>query len=689
MPSEVEYANDGVKVYDSAGDLVGHFGYFEALADQIAAFSRPSVAYKQDGSQVAAGVPRYEAARFGQGIMIEEGTTNLAKTNGGATADFSNAIGWTAMGSGQSIANGVATLQSPNGTTVSGFQCTLTNLAQNTKHSFLIRARYKDGTGIAQVLSLDLNAPGYDNSEQELDVLTSQLTTASQNFKKDGFDSQSAPASVALRIFTFSTRPIEVEFVQLEQKAYATSFHDSTRAAEALTVPTTGVFTKGNWAIELIFNPTSIQNIGGRAGYLWFCYIDANNWYRIIITATGQFQISVSSGGLETGYTTALNPIVTPGTKYTIMFSGNGSVIRTCINGVQIASDISYTEPIGSPSANMYIGSDYIGGEQANGTIDDIRISSRARTLAEHQAYVNSGQPQTVDDATTLLMGMDGTLQPTVRGYGLKIIDGEIILAGELNAVGPSGDTALSISAQGDQGKIYFYDEGTSKGSIMINGASTSDLWLRGENGLYLDGGPTIAVGNYAGVTNPGIKFGGDITSDFMPHSDAAYSIGRSNRRWLNVRAQYVTSGDICFTETSCPVCGKPFSPGDAVTLLTHTVDPEKIMCLPIHDGCKNSSYEITAKVPDTVTRYRLNKDGDVEQYQATRTETVVETACRLRAGYILDEESGSFVKQGTSDAVTKDEALETYEVEVERPVYKSITIRSVKSEPEAATEEE
>src|SRR5690606_16970269 len=40
-------------------------------------FARNSVAYLSDGTQVAAGVPRFEQAVFGQGLRVEEGTANL------------------------------------------------------------------------------------------------------------------------------------------------------------------------------------------------------------------------------------------------------------------------------------------------------------------------------------------------------------------------------------------------------------------------------------------------------------------------------------------------------------------------------------------------------------------------------------------------------------------------------------
>ena len=51
-----------------------------AVAD--ATFARNSVAYKSDGTQVAAGVPRFEAAVYNQGLRVEESTTtNLLTAN--------------------------------------------------------------------------------------------------------------------------------------------------------------------------------------------------------------------------------------------------------------------------------------------------------------------------------------------------------------------------------------------------------------------------------------------------------------------------------------------------------------------------------------------------------------------------------------------------------------------------------
>lgn len=55
---------DGFRVYDKSGALAGHFGHYEALDTQTAVFTRASTAYKQDGSLVASGIPRYEYTRI-------------------------------------------------------------------------------------------------------------------------------------------------------------------------------------------------------------------------------------------------------------------------------------------------------------------------------------------------------------------------------------------------------------------------------------------------------------------------------------------------------------------------------------------------------------------------------------------------------------------------------------------------
>ncbi|MEL7568269.1 MAG: RHS repeat-associated core domain-containing protein, partial [Dehalobacterium sp.] len=195
-----------------------------------------------------------------------------------------------------------------------------------------------------------------------------------------------------------------VDGLQLEQKPYATSWTlgGTTRASEVLTIPTTGVFQKGNWAVELTYIPKDVV-MNSNYPRLFHCGIDTNNYYDIAITPDGRIYGEVRSGG--TNYAIfATSPIVV-GTAYSIMFSGDGTRIRLCINGLEYSR--VYVEPIGTLLSSMNVGSSF--SQQCNGIIDDLRISNRARTLAEHQAAYQSNQPLSIDASTTCKFSFDSS----------------------------------------------------------------------------------------------------------------------------------------------------------------------------------------------------------------------------------------------------------------------------------------
>lgn len=320
---------------------------------------------------------------------------------------------------------------------------------------------------------------------------------------------------------------------QLEQKGYSTTWQDGVNAArnaEALTVQTPGVFTKGSWALEAIFTPA--DTLAGRNGHLCYIQIDANNYYDLGYNSSGYLYLTVKSGG--TAYTITDNAAMTVGTPYTIMISGTGSVIRLCKNGAQIGSDLAYIEPVGTLPANMYIGSNSSGANQVNGYLDDLRISSRARTLAEHQAYVASGLPIPVDADTNYCMRFDGTLQSIVRRYGLKIINGEI----DLNAPSTSGgirvyDASGILKAQIGQYAENKYGMKVIGGEIYSSkirtGAETDTDYIELGSGfeplrVVKGGNDALTIfsgtnGGYIQVFNPAID---DMCGQILP-SEAFY----------------------------------------------------------------------------------------------------------------------------------------------------------------------
>jgi len=84
--------------------------------------------------------------------------------------------------------------------------------------------------------------------------------------------------------------------------------------------------------------------------------------------------------------------------------------------------------------------------------------------------------------------------------------------------------------------------------------------------------------------------FPADANTDcyITPMSDARSFVGTSSYRFYQVRAVYITSGDLCFEDRYCAVCGKKFKVGDSITLKVIAVDDDecRIRTIPVHVEC-------------------------------------------------------------------------------------------------------
>lgn len=206
---------------------------------------------------------------------------------------------------------------------------------------------------------------------------------------------------------------IEIAEISLTQRPVATTFpgYGGTRVAETLTVPTANVFNRGNWTIENYYTPQIPMSVGNTEKMLFDITIDTNNFYRLSVGANGEWRFLIRSGGVDRLITSANNAVLQHA-AHLWQISGDGTAMRLCVNGVQVG-DTTYTEPVGALPANMHIGSNSTGGQQANGAISNLRISSRVRTLAEHQTAWNSGQPLAMDTDATYLLPKNGNLAVT------------------------------------------------------------------------------------------------------------------------------------------------------------------------------------------------------------------------------------------------------------------------------------
>ncbi len=481
--------DDGLRVYDSNKILRAHLGYFEALGTQTAVFTRNSVAYKTDGTQVVANLPRYETGRFGQAVMVEEGTTNLLKNAGLNVGAGTVADGWTSATSvevtatysldgaikrasgakSQKIAisastgSGVAWIYQEQNV-IAGTTYTASVYNQGTVTGTCrgwVLLRFLDGNNGVLVNYNQYFTPGA-NINTDIITITGVAPTGTVK-ARIGLILQAQVAG--------DTGTIYYDDVQLEAKGYMTSvvFTDDTatqaiRSAENFAIPTAGNFTKGNWAVELTYIP-KINDTAYKKSVLWSCYIDANNYYELRKDqTTGYLTLTVVSGGVAktiTG-TTAL----AVDSQYSIMASGDGSYMRLAVNGTPIGSDTAYIEPVGTLPTNMYIGSDSAGANQCNGLIDDLRIG-QARTLQDHIDAYNRNLPLIVDDKTIYKMNFDNTLQPNTRtGYGFMVThnDGSYSV---YSANGPERYVAGTA-------KKYHYLMEVGTGSSVVQNPNTS-----------------------------------------------------------------------------------------------------------------------------------------------------------------------------------------------------------------------
>lgn len=476
------------------------------------------------------------------GVMMEEGTTNLLTANqSGVETDLTGLNCWPGSATfSRDTANywqGTASAKAVNGgsspefmTIYTGSQRTMVD--PSTAYTFSVFGKAQAAVGKQWFVKMHW----YDSGGTYISGVAGGDGDATSVWTKVSMTATSPSNAASCYVELGLNNAVNGEILwwdgaQLERKYFVTSWQlgGSTRSGEALYAPTAGVFYKGYWAVECVFSPTSIMNTGNIIKILFHCYIDSNNYYWLGISWDGQLLGRVYSNG--TPYTIAAGSVLTPGNSYFITFTCNGSVMRLFCNGAQLGSDLSYSEPVGTLPANFYIGCDSGSAEQANGIIDDFRISSRARTLTEHQSSYNSGLPLEVDDYTTYLMNFDDTLQPIVKSFGLWTRNGQIILQDPIAGQGLEvwdGATRKVLIGKLDDGTI---------GQEIIGGAIYSSLFKTGTktSSTYIElVPPNLLRVYYAGkkqLTIAGGGSGGGI--DF--YTDDVYS--------GNIVANYSLSG--------------------------------------------------------------------------------------------------------------------------------------------------
>lgn len=410
-------------------------------------FTRSSVAYKSDGTQVAAGVPRFETGEFGQAVMVEEGTTNVVADPSFENADITlnwNAASvndWAYTGTarvrdttykkygsasakcGDGANNGKGIAEKNQGasahavasgqTWILSFDVYATNAA--TKYIALIRCYDSTGANISGSITPPMGW-AYTSAYQAL-FFTDTPPGANAWYRvSKAFTVPSGVVYVAISLQYYTGGDYYVWFdgIQFEQKPYATSFIDSSRSAELLTIPTSGVLSAQEGTVECWIklsrapetNNQTILDAGGTStnGHIFYVGTDG----KLVL------QVGTGSSVAQAKGTTVIQPNV----WYHVAVRWSSSGIAVFVNGA-LENSVSTTPNI-IFNSSAYIGSNGGSLRWLDGLIDDLRISGRARTDTEISTGYSSGSPLPVDRDTTYKLNFDGSLAQGEGGYRIS-----------------------------------------------------------------------------------------------------------------------------------------------------------------------------------------------------------------------------------------------------------------------------
>lgn len=444
-------------------------------------FTRASNAYKLDGSIVTTGNPRMEQGKFGQAIMVEEGTINiLTEPN-----LFSGAT-WYRAGT---ITN--TTSKGANGNTATLFTSdrsdgyisyTIAGLTAGLTYTFSV---WIAPSNITQLRATNL-------AYIPLAITTVPILTSVSRYSVTATVPNDGAGTGTLRFYMGSggTLPagktIIVENAQLEQKSYATSFVVGSRALETLTVPTTALSsTEGSISWWTYITPM-VKKYNTARNYQVLLYIEGSVTSSCLVLdhfdANSNWRLLGHDGTNLTSQT--IPDSTTPDNTwchFAITYSATVAP-KLYINGVLVSTLASNYKP--STLARICIGYAPSNNRQLNGLFDDLKISNIARTATEVLSDYNSGVPAVRDANTTLLLPFDANatwIDRTEVPKTTRVYDGV-----KWNIAATEGATAAQVlqlttlETQVDY-KLSVYVQAATLLPVWtdLNSNHTGDMWFK------------------------------------------------------------------------------------------------------------------------------------------------------------------------------------------------------------------
>ncbi len=459
-------------------------------------FTRSSVAYLSDGTQVAANTPRFEQGKFGQAVMVEEGTTNLLTVNQSSVeTDTTGFVTLNSTISRDTVEHwvGGASLKCVT-SNISAFEGFYLDAAI-TGGSTYTASVYVKGSGVIRLLLAARDAT------KQLSFVDSGDVTLTSSWQRIAvthtMDATATTARIIVRTNIQQSITWYTDGLQLEQKPYSTSWTlgGSTRSPETLTIPAAGVLNPQEGTVEcLVYVNDIIKRTDGVYRVIWYALPVgglANGWLVLDHSDnSANWRIAVSNGSASAIY--LISDSYTPNGwhLFSLTYNKSDGSIRLLIDGVLRFS--TTRAPLPSSYDKMFVGLAPEGIRHCNTLIDDLRISSRARTDTEIAAAYQSNAPLTADAGTTYLLHLDGTLavtndttvtnSGTYKTYPVVTVKFSAA-ASEYKITGPNGDYVRVVKsfAAGDELVIDF-----DKHYVTLNGVSAMP-YLDWENSKFFE----------------------------------------------------------------------------------------------------------------------------------------------------------------------------------------------------------
>ncbi|MEW6183374.1 MAG: discoidin domain-containing protein [Bacillota bacterium] len=438
----IGYSNTATTTADFNGTHVNTVADNDAVklpAAPASTFSRASVKYKSDGTEVASGNPSYEAGKFSNGYHSVEGTTNRMTVNqSDVETDTTGFLIYSASTRTRDTANswhGTASLkvETPGYGLQEGFRTTsnLVTASQTYTASVWLKGTGTIFLGLREITSGEALV-GYTASAPITLTGSWQRVSVTRTFGSTGARTQLMVVTTgSVQAATFYA-----DGLQIEQKAYATPWHigGGTRNADSL------YYTLNNplpneWFISGFWKTDQASTIARtNALVLAELYYDANNrvtieyepstdklrlrkWYSGTNVNLETVAISYSAGDIVAFGAAQLS------SAHNDLPAGMQLWYKIGTNPIVYVSNMDTNLPI-APT-RLYVGCSNVASYEANGVLDavkleDITVLESVGTTVNNawaEAHLMATSAPANDEGTLLLCNFNDTLVSS-RGPG-------------------------------------------------------------------------------------------------------------------------------------------------------------------------------------------------------------------------------------------------------------------------------